>query len=344
MLHQIFNKQGSLVFIAEIGLNHNGIFEVAEEMIRQAHSCGADGVKFQTFVPENMYSRYASSLIATGDEKEPSTKEQDFFASLTFTREELLELHSIAASLNIEFFSTPFDEESVELLQSIGVRLFKVASSEVTNHVLLRAIAKTGKPVIMSTGLSTEKEIEMALKCLSSNGTPEVVLLHCVSLYPLPYDAANLSRITALRNRFNCEVGFSDHSADYKTVEIAVALGAGFIEKHFTLSDDFDCPDRSVSLSPEKFNEMIQAANGVRILLGNGNIDFSSAEKDVAKSARRSLFAKRDISKGTIITQSDIVPKRPGTGIPIYMEHEVIGKRSLIDIKKDYMIRMEHIE
>jgi sialic acid synthase SpsE len=343
MLDKIFDKHIP-VFIAEIGLNHNGKFDIAAEMIRKAQSAGADAVKFQTFIPENMYSRYASSIIETGKEAGLSTKELDFFKSLTLTRDELQELLYLATSLNIEFFSTPFDEESVDMLEAIGVRLYKIASSEVTNHILLRSIAKTGKPVIISTGLSTEKEIEMALRCLRTGGTGDIVLLHCVSLYPLPYEAANLSRITALRKSFNLEVGFSDHSSDYKTIEIATALGVNIFEKHFMLSDDFDCPDRAVSFSPEKFSAMIKSSFAIRSMLGNGNIDFSDAEKEVAKSARRSLFARRDILKGMVIGPEDIIPKRPGTGIPVYLESYVLGKKALIDIKKDYMIRLEHIE
>lgn len=341
MLKEIFNNK--IVCIAEIGLNHNGNFDTAAEMIRKAHSAGADAVKFQTFIPENMYSQYASSIIETGIENQKSAKELDFFTSLVLSREELRELQSISNALDIEFFSTPFDDDSVDLLQSLNVRLYKIASSEVTNHILLRSIAKTGKPVILSTGLSTEHEIELALKCLYANGTPEIVLLHCVSLYPLPYHAANLNRIITLREKFKIEVGFSDHSADYKAAEIAAALGAGFIEKHFTLSDDFNCPDKNVSLTPEKFSEMVSALREIRSMLGNGSIDFTDAEKDVAKSARRSLFARRDIPKGTIISQSDIIPKRPGTGIPVYLEGEVLGKKTLVDIKKDFMIRMENI-
>ncbi|HPB81177.1 MAG TPA: N-acetylneuraminate synthase family protein [Spirochaetota bacterium] len=343
MVDKIFDKHRP-IFIAEIGLNHNGKFDIAAEMIRKAKSAGADAVKFQTFVPENMYSRYTSSILATGREGDSSTKEFDFFKSLSLTRDELLELQSIAKSLNIEFFSTPFDEESVELLRTIGVRIYKIASSEVTNHVLLRAIGKTGKPVILSTGLSTEKEIEMALQCLRTSGTRDLMLLHCVSLYPLPYESANLNRITALRERFNIEVGFSDHSSDYKTIEIATALGVNVFEKHFMLSDDFDCPDKAVSLSPENFSTMVQSSHAIRSMLGNGKIDFSDAEKEVAKSARRSLFARRDILKGTVIGPEDIIPKRPGTGIPVFLESDVLGKKASINIKKDYMIRLEHIE
>lgn len=334
-------KEKKLIYIAEIGINHNGNFSIAKEMIIQAAKAGADAVKFQIIIPEKMFSEYATSLIRDGIEKETDTSQIDFFKKLILTRDEYRALKKIADEHNIKFFSSPFDEDSVDLLEDIEVELYKIASSEITNHFLLHKIAQTKKPVIMSTGISTEEELEMAINILTRNGTPDIILLHCVSLYPLPSNSANLNRIVKLRNRFNLEVGFSDHSRDIKTAEIASALGARIFEKHFTLSKNFECPDREVSFTPEEFTEMMKSIDLIVNMLGDGHISYDFSEKDVANSARKSLFSRISIPRGKIIQLEDIEAKRPGIGIPVYCASDIIGKKSNRDIKKGFMLRKE---
>lgn len=342
-IKEIF-PQSKVIVIAEIGLNHNGDPALAKSMIDAAHHSGADAVKFQTFVPGQMNSSYTKSLLEDGIEGAPDNQEKVFFEKHSLSYNDISMLFKHSLSLGIEFISSPFDIESVEILEKTGVRIYKIASSEVTNHILLEAVAKTRKPVIMSTGISTENEIAMAIDCLSNNGTPEIFLLHCISLYPTPNDKINLNRIKTLKERFNLQVGYSDHTPDYRAVELAIASGALVIEKHLTLDYFIDCPDKAVSLDPKQFTNMINSINNIVSNLGSGQLSYTSAEKSVALSARKSLFARRDISAGTILCEDDIIAKRPGLGIPVYQLHEILGKRCIIDIKSDHLIRKENLE
>jgi N,N'-diacetyllegionaminate synthase len=333
-----------LVFIAEIGLNHNGSIDTARKMISEAYNAGADAVKFQTFIPEMMNSVYTDSLIKYGIEKNPDTKEIDFFKKFILSKNEYNELMLLASRLKMEFFSSPFDNESVDVLEKLGVKFYKIASSEVTNHILINKIAATKKPVIMSTGISNKDEISMAVDLLKKNGTPDIILLHCVSLYPLPMEYANLNRITYLKKTFGLEVGYSDHTRDSKTSEIAAALGAKIFEKHITLNRGVECPDREVSLAPDELKSFIQSVKQVKKALGSGQINFGDSEKEVARLARKSLFAKKTIPKGKILTVDDVVPKRPGVGVPVYKLNSIIGKNSKTEIQEDHIIRMEDFD
>ncbi len=333
-----------LVFIAEIGLNHNGKIDIAKKMIIEAHNAGADAVKFQTFIPEKMNSVYTDSLIKYGSEKNPDTKIIDFFKKFVLSKDEYKELMFLASKLKMEFFSSPFDIESVELLEQLGVKFYKIASSEVTNHILLRRIASANKPVIMSTGISNKDEIGMAVDLLRNSGTPDIILLHCVSLYPLPPEHANLNRIVSLKKIFGLETGYSDHSKDSKTCEIAAALGARVFEKHMTLNRDMECPDKEVSLAPDELKSFIQSAKQVKTMSGSGQINFGDSEKNVARLARKSLFANRTIPKGKALTVDDVVPKRPGVGIPVYELNSMIGKITNTEIEEDHLIRMEYFD
>jgi N,N'-diacetyllegionaminate synthase len=343
MLDGIFTGR-EVIFIAEIGMNHNGNPELALRMIEGAKRAGADAVKFQTFIPECMNSVYTSSLIKHGIEGEGDLDQINFLKRHALSRDAYRDLFEVANEIGIVFFSSPFDVDSVEFLESLGSPLYKVASSEVTNHLLLREIARTEKPVIMSTGISEEEEISLAVDLLFTHGTREIVLMHCVSLYPVPWEKMNLSRIQALRERFNLEVGFSDHSSDYRAVEAAAILGARIFEKHFIIQRDMDCPDRNVSIDPEQFRGMRNSVEMIMKMLGDGHISYDDSEKEVAKSARRSLFARRDIPAGKVLEMDDVIPKRPGLGIPVYLLDKILGRKSKVNISKDFLLREEFFE
>jgi N,N'-diacetyllegionaminate synthase len=332
------------VFVAEIGLNHNGDAGTALMMVDAAARAGADAVKFQTFVPSLFYSIYASSLLADGKEGAPDRSQIDFFQKLVLAPADYRRIQARAREKKLVFFSSPFDIPSVDMLESLGVPLYKIASSEVTNHILLRRVAQTGRPVVMSTGICTEEEIEAALNVLHTHGAPEVTLLHCVSLYPLPPAKANLARIRAMKTRFGVNVGFSDHDADGHTSEIAAAYGARVFEKHFMHLPGFDCPDRAVSLDPGQFARMVQGVRSVIAMEGDGHLSFDISEKEIAKSARRSLFSAVCIPGGTVITGEHLVAKRPGTGMPVYRLNDIIGRKAACDIGEDFLIRPEHLD
>jgi sialic acid synthase SpsE len=343
MLNKIFNNK-KIVFIAEIGLNHNGDPALAEEMIARAAEAGADAVKFQTFIPEKMNSPYSSSLLKNGEEKDPDYGIIDFFRKFTFTEAQWKKLKSVSEKCRTEFFSAPFDPESVELLEKLNVRLYKVASSEVTNTPLLRKIGAAKKPVLLSTGMASEQDIEISLKILKDSGCPETVLLHCVSIYPAEKNEANLKRIVSLRDRFKIPAGLSDHTGDYESAVIAAALGAVVIEKHFIIDENHDCPDKNVSLTAPDFKEMTIKVNDTLAIMGSGNIQYSGREADTARAARRSLFAAKQIVSGEIITDDSIIALRPGTGISANMIDALTGKKSKIDIKEGSLLKWEYFE
>jgi sialic acid synthase SpsE len=341
MLETIFGGRKP-VFIAEIGLNHNGNIDAAEKMIEKAAESGAHAVKFQTFLPELMNSPLTSSLMNGAAEPVKDFSIQEFFRTFVFSKEQWLRLKKKSEECGVLFFSAPFDLPSVELLESINVPLYKIASSEVTNPPLLKKVASTGKPVILSTGMSTAAEIDTAIKILEENGAGEIVLLHCVSLYPLDDSEANLSRIVSLREHFGRPVGISDHSRDYASVMIAAALGAAVVEKHFKLADDHDCPDKDVSLSPAHFREMIRAAERGSLMAGDGKIELSGRETETARGARRSLFAARDLTAGSILSETDLHCLRPGTGIPASRLYEFTGRKLNTDVKEGSILKPEY--
>ncbi len=343
MLNNIFNNK-KIVFIAEIGLNHNGDAGLAEETIVKAAEAGADAVKFQTFIPEKMNSPYTSSLLKSGEEINPDYGIIDFFKKFSFTETQWKRLKSVSEKCRTEFFSAPFDAESVELLERLNVRLYKIASSEVTNTPLIRKIGATKKPVLLSTGMTSESDIEISLKNLKESGNTETHLLHCVSLYPAAKNEANLMRITSLRDRFKIPVGLSDHTGDYQSAVIAAALGATVIEKHFMIDKDQDCPDKDVSLTTENFREMINKVNETLAMLGEGVIPYSGRETDTARAARKSLFASKRISADEILTADSIIALRPGTGISPNMIDDITGKRSKVDIDEGSLLKWEYFE
>jgi len=331
------------LFIAEIGLNHNGSFAEAEEMILKAAGCGAHAVKFQTFLPELMNSPFTKALLESGKDAAPDYGVIDFLSKFIFTEEEYRLLKKRAVEKGLIFFSAPFDVPSVELLERLEVPLYKAASSEITNLPLLKKIGSTGKPVLLSTGMADDNEIDNALKILEKEGSGEIILLHCVSLYPLEAHEANLTRICSLKERFNRRIGISDHSRGTDSALIASALGASVFEKHFKLSSSHDCPDRDVSVTPEEFALLIEKVKSAAEMTGSGNINPEGRELNTARGARRSLFAAEDIDSGSAIEEKHIVLLRPGCGIPADKIYEITGKKAVVDIKKGSLIKYTDI-
>ncbi len=344
MLENIFTSGRRALYVAEIGINHNGDMGLAREMISAAAGAGADAVKFQTFRPELMNSVYTESLLETGSEGGRSTAEIDFFSRFVFSEEQYRELVDLAINLGVVFFTSVFDIPSLEMMERLDVPLYKLASSEVTNHPLVRAVAETGKPAVLSTGISTEWEIGAAVELFRVPGGGELVLMHCVSLYPLDPVAANLGRIPALGERFRCPVGFSDHTPDTLTAPYAAVAGARIFEKHFTIDRIPDCPDKLVSVTPGGFAEMVERVEQALAMTGDGGLDSGPGEAGTARAARRSVFASRDIAAGKTITGDDLVALRPGVGIPPSETGSLIGRKALVDIAKDHLIRKDHID
>ncbi|MBN1497797.1 MAG: N-acetylneuraminate synthase family protein [Spirochaetes bacterium] len=343
MLESVIQSVRNAIYVAEIGLNHNGDMDTARAMIQRAARAGADAVKFQTFVPELMYSEFTADLLESGVERLRDATMVDFFRGLVFNRDQYRLLQKIAEEEGTVFFSSVFDLDSLNLLEGLGVPLYKLASSEVTNHALIEAVARTGKPAILSTGMAAEDEIGAAVSLFRRSGGGELVLMHCVSLYPTPADQANLARIPALERRYGLATGFSDHTREAVAPVLAAALGARIFEKHFTIDRLHDCPDKEISCTPEEFSGMIRSVETAIEMTGGGAIAYERAEAATARAARRSLFARRAIARGAIIGRDDIVALRPGIGIPPSELESVLGKTSAADIPEGYLIRKEHL-
>ena len=335
-------KQGrKAAYIAEIGINHNGDINIAQKMIKAAAESGADAVKFQTIIPELLYSVYTSALMKDKSETFTDSSQIEFFKKFSFSQKDYIKLKQTADDCGVTFLSSSFDVNSMDMLDEI-VAIHKLASSEVSNLPLIKHAARSKKPLILSTGMSTESDIKKALSEYYNSGGEKIELLHCVSLYPPELSDLNLMRIVKLREKFSVDVGFSDHSKGNSAVFAAI-LGARLFEKHFTFDKNYDCPDKEISLDGEEFLSMINTVEAGIDMLGDGEICFSQKEAVIAASARRSLFAAREIQAGKIVEQEDLIALRPGLGISPNKADTVLGKKANRTIPKDYLIREEYL-
>ena len=340
---RIISGDSPCFIIAEAGVNHNGDIKRAKQMIDVAKRIGADAIKFQTYKTEKLVTEYAKQ--AKYQKNNTQEKNQfDMLKKLELSGEEFSELFNYAEERGIIFLSTPFDIESADLLNRIGVGAFKIGSGDLTNFPLLEYIAVFGKPLILSTGMSTLEEISETLDILSDYGPKDIILLHCTSSYPTEIYDANLRIIPMLKNKFGFYVGFSDHTKSRMIPAVAVALGAVIVEKHFTLNHNLVGPDHKMSLEPDEFQEMVINIRQVEKALGNGIKSIRNNEKEVRNIARKSIVASIDIPNGTIISRDMLDVKRPGTGLaPKYLQ-TIIGKKARRNISKDQLIKMLDLE
>lgn len=336
--------EGHPVFIvAEIGINHNGDPVLAEKLIRAAADAGVDAVKFQTFKAEDLVAANTPKDEYMKKETGSSESMYDMFKRLELPQDSYKSLKDLAESMGLIFFSSPFSESAVDFLFNLGVKVFKIASAEITNLPLLRYIGRKGLPVILSTGMSTMDEVKIAVKTLEAGGCKNIILLHATISHPAKKEDLNLRAIGTLKNEFKFPVGYSDHTDDTLVPCLAVASGAVLIEKHFTLDKLMDGPDHCHSMNPKGMGDTVRMIRDTEKVLGFSDKRYVKAEEAVRVLARRSLIAKRDISRGTRIDPSMITAKRPGTGITPLSIDEVLGKVALIDIPLDETIKWDMI-
>ncbi|NIQ03889.1 MAG: hypothetical protein GWO19_27235, partial [Nitrospinaceae bacterium] len=267
----------------------------------------------------------------------------EFFQRVELTRADYQELFALARELHLPLFSTPFDEESLDLLVELGVPAVKVASPDLTHRPFLSQVARTGLPVVLSTGMGTESEIARALETLRKAGNDDLLLLHCVSNYPARYEEMNLACLPVLESRFQVPVGLSDHTPDTLAAVVAASLGAVMIEKHFTLDRTLPGPDQAMSLEPQDLKALKESTGKVRTLLGRGVKTVQPSERAVQLGARRSLVARVDLEPGTILTEDRIAIKRPGTGIPPEDLDRVVGRRVTSRISAEELLDWEKL-
>ncbi|ECV9671990.1 N,N'-diacetyllegionaminate synthase [Campylobacter jejuni] len=328
------------LIIAEAGVNHNGDLNLAKKLIEVAAKSGADFVKFQSFKAELCVSKNAKKaayqLETTA--KDESQLEMIKKLELDFNAHQLLISH--AKQCGIAFLSTPFDLESIELLDELGLEVFKIPSGEITNLPYLKKIAKLNKKIILSTGMSNLGEIEVALEILCKEGTQRanITLLHCTTEYPAPFDEVNLKAIQTLKNAFNLDVGYSDHTKGIHISLAAIALGASVIEKHFTLDKNMSGPDHKASLEPDELQELCTKIREIESALGDGIKQASKSERKNIEIARKSLVAKKKIKKGEIFSEENLTTKRPASGISAMRYDEYLGKKASKNYEEDELI------
>ena len=324
--------KSSIFIIAEAGINYNGNINTAHKMVKVAASANADAIKFQSFIASEMASQqYAPDQYI-------------FFKTHELTNSHHKELLLSCRDNGIEFMSTPFDFSTVDLLDSIGVNRFKIASCDLTNIPLIEYTARKHKPMYISTGMGTMNESIEAHKAAINAGAPEVVMMHCTTLYPAPYKDANLLAIMTMLQIFEGNVGFSDHTVGNYACYAAVALGARVIEKHFTLDKNMKGPDIKGSCNPESLSELVLGIRSIEESLGCGIKVASDSEVEIRKIVRRSIFALSNISSGEQITIEKLAYKRPGTGIPPSEVYKLIGFKAKIDISAGSMIKWDDVE
>lgn len=329
--------------IAEAGVNHNGDIEIAKKLIDAACIAKVDAVKFQTFKAENLVTTYAEKAKyqkeTTGD-----GNQFEMLKKLELSYKDHFILKKYCENKGIMFMSTPFDFESVDLLEKLDVSLYKISSGDLTNIPFLKYIAKANKPMIVSTGMSNLQEVGSAVRAIKDNGNNKISLLHCTSNYPTAYEDVNLNAMITLKNEFKLPVGYSDHTKGIEIPIAAVAMGARIIEKHFTLDKNMEGPDHKASLTPQELNQMVFSIRNIEKALGTGIKECNKAEENTKKIARKSIVASKGIKGGEIITYSNIAFKRPGGGLEPYFVDKVIGKVAVHDIDIDGFITFSNVK
>ncbi|NFG60899.1 N-acetylneuraminate synthase [Clostridium sp. CMCC3677] len=329
--------------IAEAGVNHNGDINLAKKLVDMAKQCGADAVKFQTFKAEESTGSFAEKAKYQKENDKTEESQLEMIKKLELPFEKFKEIKEYCDKKGIIFVSTPDGIESLNYLVSLNVEFIKVGSSEVTNIEFLREIGNIGKPIILSTGMSTLGEVEKAIDAIYSTGNRDVRLMHCTSDYPTKVEDVNLKAMVTLREAFKVPVGLSDHTLGFESAVSATTLGAEFIEKHITLDKKMKGPDHKASMMLDEFKEYIIHVKNTEKLLGDGIKKPTEKEKVIMNDARRSILASRDLKKGTIIEKDMIVFKRPGYGIRPELSYILIGRKLKRDILKDEVIMWEDV-
>ena len=332
----------NVIIIAEAGVNHNGDYQRAVDMVYAAKEAGADYVKFQTAVPELVISSVAPKAEYQKETTGNNESQLEMCRKIHLRLDDYLPLSQLCREVGIGFMSTPFDLVSIDCLASLGMDYWKIPSGEITNLPYLRKIASKGGKVILSTGMSEMPEIEAAMAVLQSGGIPrkDISLLHCNTQYPTPMRDVNLRAMEQLRSLHPGMVGYSDHTVGIEVPVAAVAMGASIIEKHFTLDKTLPGPDHRASLDPAELKAMVCAIRNIEQAIGNGEKHVSGSERPNIEIARKSIIAARDIQAGELLTEENLTVKRPGNGISPMRWDEVIGTRAIRDFKADHLIEI----
>jgi N-acetylneuraminate synthase len=337
------------LIIAEAGVNHNGSLEIAKRLIEIAADAGVDVVKFQTFKASNIVSSIAKKADYQKENMKYDTNDSQFsmLKKLELTHSDHIMLIEHCKKHNINFLSTAFDLESIDMLVGFGLEQYKIPSGEITNLPYLQKIGKLKKEIIISTGMSTLEEVEDAISVLMENGTErkKITVLHCNTEYPTPMQDVNLRAMLTLKQRLNTKIGYSDHTLGIEVPVAAVVLGAQVIEKHFTLDRNMEGPDHLASLEPDELKAMVNAIRNIELALsGNGEKEPSSSEIKNKTIARKSIHLKSSLPAGHIITEQDLEMKRPGDGISPMQINEVLGSTIKEQLPQEHKLSFKDLK
>lgn len=332
--------------IAEIGANHNGDMDLAKKMIDSAVECGCDAVKFQSWTPKSLIAKeeYDRNQSYDDSPKKHFGSLKEMVEKYYLRDDQHVELKEYCKAKGVDFCSSPFSNEEVDLLVKLDVPFLKIASMDINNIPFLKYAAKTMKPLVISTGMSTLSEIETAVNTVKSEGNNNIVLLHCISIYPPKDKDIHLRNITMLQQAFDLPIGFSDHSFGASIPLASVALGACIIEKHFTLDKDLPGWDHEISANPVEMKTICEDSKKIAAALGNVFRTVSEEEEQKKSKFRRSIVSSKKLKKGDIITETDLAYKRPGTGIPPNEYSYLIGRKLNTDLEEDSLFTWNNFE
>lgn len=331
------------LLIAEIGINHNGDMALAEEMIQAAADVGADAVKFQNYRTEDFLSDHSLTYTYKSQGREITESQFQMFKRCELSRVDLDHLKKCCDSAGVEFFSTPTSNEGIEDLKHVGGSWLKNGSDYLGHLPLIREMARSGIPTILSTGMATEEEITEAVAAFREAGGHDLVLLACTSAYPAPSDNLHLRRITSLSQKYACPAGFSDHSAGWEAAVAAVCVGACMVEKHFTTNRHLPGPDQWFSSTPEEFAELVRRVRAAESMLGRPDLAPTEAESRSREEFRLSCTAARDLPAGHVLTPEDIVFRRPAAGVPPSEVNRLIGRPLAGPVPSGQSLRLAHL-
>lgn len=332
------------LIIAEAGVNHNGSINKAKQLVDKAVEAGVDLIKFQTFRAEKLVSKAARQAEYQKKNIGNATDDSqlNMLKKLELSEQDHVELIAYCKQKGIKFFSTAFDMDSIDYLHSLDLGLWKIPSGEVTNYPFLKRVAAYNEKTILSTGMCNMQDVRNAVEALYKNGLSKnnLILLHCNTEYPTPFEDVNLKAMDALRKEFDVEVGYSDHTKGIEVPIAAVALGASVIEKHFTLDRNLEGPDHKASLEPNELKAMVSAIRHIEMALGDSHKRVSNSESKNIVIARKSIVASCHIKKGEQLTERNITVKRPGTGLSPMLWDEVVGTVAIKNYEEDDLIEL----
>ncbi len=333
-----------VLLVAEATINHNGDVDLAREMIATAARCGADAVKFQAYHTQEFLSSRDLTYTYVSQGRQVTESQYDFFKRCELKRKHFEAIREECQRQGVIFLCTATDIEAARMLVDLDVGAIKVGSDDLVHHPMLKEFAKTGKPLIISTGMAGLDEILRTIHVVAEAGADQVVVLHCTSMYPTPEDQANILCVDTLRRELECPVGYSDHTFGISAAIGAVALGACLVERHFTLDRNLPGPDQAFSADPATLEALVRAVRTMERNRGSAEVVPTAEELTMRAIARRSVVARSTIPAGTVLTRNHFAYKRPGTGIPPMDEHLLVGRRTRRELREGSVISLEVVE